>query len=287
MPGYIHHVQWCVADLEKSIKTMMAGYQFKVVATRYGKNQEVVLQSGDITFMISQRTGSNQPESGNCYPWLRCSCRTQTSHQIDSVFNMCLEVGDVDKTFNNMVSNGSKVLNPPRTVTTPDGFIRYCVVTSPCENVIHSLVNTQNYHGVFLPGFLAPVMGTEEFTSNPGLFTQIDHVALVANEGDTGRILDWYSKCCGMERFLITKDEDLDDGTVFEDVGMRLSAGDWMSEWLCREKGVTWNDDEDQTNRNFKLVVAEPLENREDSHVHRYLKFKLAYEHVHYFFIKT
>ena len=70
MPGYIHHIQWCVADLEKSMKTMMEGFQVKVVASRYGQNQEVVLQSIDITFMISQRTASNQPESGNCYPWL-------------------------------------------------------------------------------------------------------------------------------------------------------------------------------------------------------------------------
>ena len=269
MPGYIHHIQWCVADLEKSMKTMMAGYQFKVVATRYGKNQEVVLQSGDITFMISQRTASSKPDSGRCYPWLRCSCRTETSHEIDSVFNMCLEVGDVDKTFNSMVINGSEVLHPPRTITTPDGFIRYSVVTSPCDNVIHSLVNTQNYYGVFLPGFSAPVMGTEELTSNPNLFTQIDHVALVVNEGDTGRILDWYSKCCGMERFLISKDEDLEAGMIFEDVGMRLTAGDWMSKWLSREKRGMWQDNEDHKKRNFKQVIAEPLDNREDSHVHR------------------
>ena len=269
MPGYIHHIQWCVADLEKSVKTMMEGYQFRVVATRYGQNQEVFLRCGDITFMISQRTASNKPDSDHCYPWLRCSCRTQASHEIDSVFNICLEVGDVDKTFNNMVSNGSKVLHPPRTITTPDGFIRYSVVTSPCDNVIHSLVNTQSYYGIFLPGFSAPDTGIEELMPNPDLFTQIDHVALVVNEGDTGRILDWYSKCCGMERFLISKDEDLEDGTIIEDAGMRLTAGDWLSEWLCRERGIMWQDDEDHKKRNFKLVIAEPLENREDSHVHR------------------
>jgi len=271
MPGYIHHIQWCVTDKEKSMKTMMEGYQFRVVAMRDGQNQEVVLQSGDVAFLISQRTASTQPDSGDGYPWLRCSCRTQTCHEIDSVFNMCLEVGDVDKTFSNMVSNGSEVLHPPTTITTPDGFIRYAVVTSPCDNVIHSLVNTQSYHGVFLPGFSAPVMESRELTTNPSLFTQIDHVALVTSERDSGRILEWYRKCCGMERFLISKDEDPDDGTVFEDVGMRLSAGDWMSEWLCREQGVMWQDAEDQRRRNFKLVIAEPLENREDSHVHSFL----------------
>ena len=72
-----------------------------------------------------------------------------------------------------------------------------------------------------------------------------------------------------MERFLISKDEDLEDGTIIEDVGMRLTAGDWLSEWLCRERGIMWQDDEDHKKRNFKLVIAEPLENTEDSHVHR------------------
>ncbi len=30
----------------------------------------------------------------------------------------------------------------------------YAVVTSPCDNVIHSLINTSRYTGLFLPGFL-------------------------------------------------------------------------------------------------------------------------------------
>ena len=51
---------------------------------------------------------------------------------------------------------------------------------------------------------------------------------------------------------------------------MRLTAGEWMSEWLCPEKGVMrHDDDEDQQIIDFKLVIAEPLENRENSHFHR------------------
>ncbi len=34
------------------------------------------------------------------------------------------------------------------------GEVDYAVVTSPCDNVIHSLVNTSRYTGLFLPGFL-------------------------------------------------------------------------------------------------------------------------------------
>jgi len=248
---------------------MVEGYQFREIASRSGANREVVLQSGSITFLISERMASKENGFDQCYPWLRCSCRNQESHKIDSVFNVCLEVGDVDKTFTSMVNNGSKALHPPRTITTPEGVIRYSVVTSPCDNVIHSLVNTQGFSGVFLPGFKASL--TDLRTTSSNMLTKIDHVALVANVGDTKRILDWYSKCCGMERFLISEDEDPAVGTVIEDVGMKISAGDWMSEWLCREKGVMWKDGADHEKRNFKLVIAEPLPNREDSHVNSFL----------------
>ncbi len=34
------------------------------------------------------------------------------------------------------------------------GDVDYAVVTSPCDNVVHSLLNTSRFSGTFLPGFL-------------------------------------------------------------------------------------------------------------------------------------
>ena len=64
-------------------------------------------------------------------------------------------------------------------------------------------------------------------------------------------------------------DDDQDVGSIYNDVGMRLNAGDFLSEWMCREDGVMWQGDEDLVKRNFKLVLAEPLPDREESQVHR------------------
>jgi len=270
MPGYIHHIQWCVTDIEVAKKSLMEGYQFQLIASREGQNREAVLTSGEITFLLSERTASQQPDLGACYPWLRCKCRDEPSHQIDSVFNVCLEVADVDKTFINMTSNGSEILHPPVTISTPQGSIHYAVVTSPCNNVIHSLVNTHNFHGVFLPGFAA--CETVNDKTEDAMLTHIDHVTYVVNEGESENILGWYRDCCGMEKFQITSDDDPEVGTVFTDVGMKLNAGDWISEWMCREDGVMWTDELEQPMRNFKLVIAEPLADREDSHVHNFLR---------------
>lgn len=273
MPGYIHHIQWCVSNLEDSLHTLMEGYKFYLLASREGQNKEAVLQSGDIKFLISERTDcENQSDLVDSYPWLRCTCRNKSRHEIDSVFNVCLEVGDVDKAFSSMTYNGSETLHPPKTIKTSEGFIRYAVVTSPCDNVIHSLVNTKGYTGVFLPGFSASENFDKKIDNETGYLTHIDHVTYVGNVGDTERILNWYRACCGMERFVISQDDDPEIGTVFDDVGMKLNVGDWLSEWMCREDGVMWYKDGEQKEKNFKLVIAEPLADREDSHVHSFLR---------------
>ena len=94
-----------------------------------------------------------------------------------------------------------------------------------------------------------------------------------------------------------TKQETPDEGVVIgEEVGMRMKVGEWISSWLCREEGVrlpqanggeknvfhTFSKqlfclrnsflfaDVDCQN-DFKLVLAEPLEGRPDSHVQKFL----------------
>ena len=264
MPSYIHHIQWCVSDLDQILSTLVDGYGFSILASRDGANKEVVVRGADITFLLSQRINHQvQCTTREEYPYLNCSCRFDSFHEVDSVFNICLEVDEVENTFANMVNNGSKILHPPTTVrTTKTGSVQFAVVTSPCENVIHSLVNTSNYEGSFLPGFT--FNGEVESNTDNFMMSNIDHLTFVVNQGETQAILQWYQDCCGMKRFLMSDQEDPENGYVFDDVGMKLTAGDWISEWLCVEKGVRSPDD-----INFKLVIAEPLPDRQDSHVNR------------------
>ena len=51
MPGYLHHVQWSVADVAHISAKLRREYGMRVVATR---DREVVLQSGSVVFLISQ-----------------------------------------------------------------------------------------------------------------------------------------------------------------------------------------------------------------------------------------
>jgi 4-hydroxyphenylpyruvate dioxygenase len=58
-------------------------------------------------------------------------------------------------------------------------------------------------------------------------------------------------------------------------VNFRLYAGEWLSEWLCREEGVVWPPQPDSGGANplnFKLVLAEPLAGHAHSHVNTFLR---------------
>jgi hypothetical protein len=64
--------------------------------------------------------GSKNSDSETVYPFLTC-CSTE--HKIDSVFNVCLEVVDVDKLINNIVAANSHspraqaaVIIPPKSI---------------------------------------------------------------------------------------------------------------------------------------------------------------------------
>ena len=49
MPGYIHHIQWSVTDLQLAQNKLSREYGMKVVARREAEaRREVVLQSGSV-----------------------------------------------------------------------------------------------------------------------------------------------------------------------------------------------------------------------------------------------
>lgn len=207
MPGYIHHIQWSVKNVQETVIKLRSEYGFKIFAKRKINNSsEVAMKSGDVVFLISEISSNIVRGYSDQYPLL-----SSGRPEIESVFNICLAVCDVQEIYDSMISHGSiSHHSPTRIESKSDGQFDFAVVSSPCENVIHSLVNINKYSGVFLPGFTAYEDKLSPDISD--LMTNIDHVTYVCNIGDTQRILSWYSNCCGMERFFIAQDEDPDTG---------------------------------------------------------------------------
>ena len=100
----------------------------------------------------------------------------------------------------------------------------------------------------------------------------MDHVTYVCRTGESKSILDWYKKCFGMERFLISSEETVEGIEIGEEVGMRLSVGEWISSWMCREEGVKFGSECEKERLNFKLVLAEPLQGYYTSHVQQFIE---------------
>jgi len=263
MPGYVHHVQWSVGDLSACLQTLTKEFGWSVLAMRRG---EAVVRAGKTVFLISEKEESRgDPDEGTAYPRIQCCQGRECSHG-DSVFNVSLEVDNVKNTCRVMKDKGSIVIMPPQTIHSPKGSVHFALVTSPCDNVLHSLVNTQQFGGQFLPGFLDQTRSTEQ---SVGL-TFMDHITYVCREGESKTILDWYNETCGMVRFMMNKEEVDEEGTVIDgEVGIRLKVGEWLSEWLCKEEGSQTG--EEQKERNFKLVLAEPLTGTNKGHVNSFL----------------
>ena len=62
MPGYIHHVEWCVSDLKNQVNKLISHFGFQIVGQRLRhvqpcwKIQQVLVQSGDTLFLLTEKT---------------------------------------------------------------------------------------------------------------------------------------------------------------------------------------------------------------------------------------
>ena len=71
--------------------------------------------------------------------------------------------------------------------------------------------------------------------------SHMDHITYVCNKGQSLDILAWYGDIFKMERFLVNPQESENGVEIAGDVNMRLTVGEWISSWLCREQGVQSN----------------------------------------------
>jgi hypothetical protein len=61
MPGYIHHVEWCVSDLKAQVTSLVSHYGFNIIGRRFVQVQpcwnveQVIVQSGATVFVLTQK----------------------------------------------------------------------------------------------------------------------------------------------------------------------------------------------------------------------------------------
>ncbi len=207
------------------------------------KDAEAVAQTLVWKFAF-KRVKSNVLKSGNIVFVL------EEGHS-NSARDVSLVVDDIEGVVDRVrKAGGSSLIQDVKDVG--DGVLT-AVVRPPCVgDVVHTLIQNAD---------------VDEEKDESALTADIDHITYVCEAGDSAAILAWYERCFGMRRFRINGADALDDDgfVIGDDVGMRLKAAEWVSEWLCDEIGVCGG---------FKLVLAEPLagDAGAKSHVRRFLR---------------
>ncbi|KAL4231353.1 hypothetical protein ACF0H5_008932 [Mactra antiquata] len=265
----VHHAEFGVEDGEELQTRFQEHYKFSLVAKRVNKFvKQWVLRSGSATVLVTQRISSESNLDSDKYYVDWQENRTSSNiKQIDSVFNIALKVKDVSASVERLSRSGCVIVRPVCKYSDEYGNVTIATVKSCIGNVVHTLIEDEHYSGVFLPDFVpVPIDATIKNDSNSSV-THFDHVTFACVCGDSERILSWYSNCFGMKRFLINRDEDVQNGFVIdtEDIGLRLKAFEY---WKCAESGISTGNHPES----IKFVVAEALPNQGPNQVDTFLQ---------------
>ena len=136
-------MQWSVSNFNETVSMLTKCWGGSIISSRDG---ETAIKIGSAVMLISDKHCDRVADHGQ-YPYLHCCHGDQCPHG-DSVFNICLEVEDVAGTVTRMVEHGARVLVPVHTLETDMDSVTTALVTSPCDNVVHSLVHTTKYQAI-------------------------------------------------------------------------------------------------------------------------------------------
>ena len=197
----VHHVEFGVRNGDEFQRKFASQYKFVLFATRFLSSlKQWVLKSHDATVLVTQPITDQLSNDPYFVPWSSESLIDTSKN--DSVFNVALKVKNVENCVNEMTRSGVTVLKEPQTLKDSQGSVCFAVVKSCVGNVVHTLIQNEDYNGIFLPGFDGL---SSDYDIESPLISHFDHIAFVLQQGQSSEVLDWYSRCFGMKRFLINK----------------------------------------------------------------------------------
>ncbi|KAF8786009.1 4-hydroxyphenylpyruvate dioxygenase-like protein [Argiope bruennichi] len=273
----VHHIELCVFDADDALNRLRK-FGFILFAKRQTAScKQLVARLGTVFFVITERGLHYKPhslwknvggETLRAEPLTTLCCEDSPAHEVDTVFNLAFSVkmSDVKDISERILSQGGQIIQAPTEMSDEKGTVTYSIVKSNCGNIIHTLINTDQYNGEFLPGF--DIIDQCD-SSNDLKIYGIDHVTFACYSGNSIQVIDFYEKCFGMNRFQISSNDDGNNGLIISDgVGLRLRA---MEYWRCAETGLSYKKKDCNENA-FMLVVVESLQGQTNCNVEAYLR---------------
>ena len=92
----------------------------------------------------------------------------------------------------------------PRRASDAHGSIEYACIKSCIGNVVHTLIDTSQYAGPHLPGFV-PTAILDRSVSRQAMIAGIDHVAFALPKHGAFSAVTWYETVLGMKRLVVNQ----------------------------------------------------------------------------------
>lgn len=207
----VHHVRFATKSLWQTCETLIKGFGFTLHCLfKRGSEINLVLKSNQSVIMLNKI----QTLSSVYHPFKYHSEISDWCTQRDGPFDIALEVADVHEVCERVsrFSGFDNILLEPTTYTDYDGKIVLGVVKSCVGNLLHTIIDSSQYEGLFLPGYTLPGQSANddleevlnENESNPNSFVKYtDHIAIAGEIGDSDTFVNWYKTVFGMERIFI------------------------------------------------------------------------------------
>ncbi|CAF2411176.1 unnamed protein product [Rotaria sp. Silwood2] len=255
----IHHVEFHTIQPDYLLDLFIHVYGFQLIAKRITFNySQWFLKSYECHLLISSVSNSDINNIINSnddhYDILTSIIRNNTTRDFildrDTVFNIALHVKSVQSILDR--NSDVQVLLSHRQAIDQHGSIEYACIKSCIGNVVHTLIDTSQYSGPCLPGFV-PVSISEQRVLTQSMINGIDHVTFAMPKQSALSSVVWYEKILGMKRFIINQEDDPFQGFPVRvgTAGMRLFASQY---WKCAETACI-----NEKTSNLKLVFAESL----------------------------
>ncbi|KAH8871901.1 4-hydroxyphenylpyruvate dioxygenase-like protein [Schistosoma japonicum] len=266
----VHHVRFATKSLWETSKTLIQGLGFTFhCLSKCGPKLNLVLKSNQVVVILSEvHTLSSVHHPSKYHSKLINWC---TKH--DGPFDIALEVGDVNEVCERVsrFSGFDNILLEPTTYSDHNGRVVLGVIKSCVGDLIHTVIDSSQYKGLFLPGYTLTDSDTSgdlekmlnKSQENTKSFLKfIDHLAIAGRSGDSAAFINWYNTVFGLERMFINVQEDEAQGFLvkFKNTGMMLKA-------VCHSNP--------SSNPHFdacKFVFVEPIKDSEPNQVTRFLQ---------------
>jgi 4-hydroxyphenylpyruvate dioxygenase len=233
----VDHIRHYVNNARQAAFYYQHTFGFSIVGYRgleTGSHDQAdfLLQQGDLKLVFSAPLRPGHPMA------------SKIAHHGDFVQDIAFEVDDVDVAYQSALSRGAESAYAPTDLTDEHGSVRIAGIKI-YGDVIHSLINRDNYKGTFMPQFRP-----ENQPGDAIGIVEVDHCVGNVELGKMNTWVKWYEDVLGFKNLISFDDNDI--STEFTSLMSKvMSSG----------------------NGRVKFPINEPAEGKKKSQIDEYLEF--------------